>query len=89
MVSGSVIDHIELADNCTVAEIEIPNELTGRTLRNLNLRNQYGLTVMAIKRNNAVNISFSPDEPLKEGDVLVAIGETEGVHKLNAEFEKR
>jgi len=89
LVSGSVIDHIELADNCTVAEIEIPNELTGRTLRNLNLRNQYGLTVMAIKRNNAVNISFSPDEPLKEGDVLVAIGETEGVHKLNAEFEKR
>lgn len=89
LVSGSVIDHIELADNYTVAEIVIPNHIAGRTLRNLNLRNQYSLTVMAIKRNNAVNVSFSPDEPLKEGDVLVAIGETEGVHRLNAAFEKR
>ena len=89
LVSGSVIDHIELADNYTVAEIVIPNRIAGRTLRNLNIRNEYGLTVMAIKRSNKVNVRFSPDEPLLEGDVLVVIGETQGVHRLDAEFEKR
>ncbi len=88
LVSGSVIDHIELADNYTVAEIVIPNRVAGRTLRYLNIRNQYGLTVMAIKRNNRVNVSLSPDEPLEEGDVLVVIGETQGVRGLGAEFEK-
>lgn len=88
LVSGSVIDHIELADNYTVAEIVIPNRIAGRTLRNLNIRNEYGLTVMAIKRSNKVNVRFSPDEPLLEGDVLVVIGETQGVHRLDAEFEK-
>ena len=89
LVSGSVIDHIDLADNYTVAEIVIPDHIAGRTLRYLNMRNQYGLTVMAIKRHNRVNVSFSPDEPLLEGDVLIVIGETEGVHRLNAALEER
>ncbi len=88
LVSGSVIDHIELADDYTVAEIVIPPALAGKTLRNLDMRNRFGLTVMAIKRSGIVNMSHSPDQALHEGDILVAIGPTHGVQRLNEIFER-
>ncbi|MEX0974265.1 MAG: TrkA family potassium uptake protein [Bacillota bacterium] len=88
LVSGSVIDHIELSDDISVVEIVVTGALSGRTLRDLNLRNRMGLTVVAIKRNKNVNVFVSPDEPLHEGDILVAVGPNEGVQKLSKLAER-
>ena len=88
LVSGSVIDHIELSDDVSVIEIVVNRSLSGKTLRDLNLRNRMGLTIVAIKRNNHVNVFVSPDEPLREGDILVAVGPNDGVQKLSKITEK-
>ncbi len=88
LISGSVIDHIELSDDYSVVEIVVTRALAGRTLRDLNLRNRMGLTVVALKREHNVNVFVSPDEPLREGDVLVAVGPMEGVQKLNKMLER-
>jgi trk system potassium uptake protein TrkA len=88
LISGSVIDHIELSPDYSVVEIVVTGALAGRTLRDLNLRNRMGLTVVAIKREEDVNVFVSPDEPLREKDVLVAVGPNEGVQKLNKLIER-
>lgn len=88
LISGSVIDHIELSPDYSVVEIVVTRALAGRTLRDLNLRNRMGLTVVAIKREEDVNVFVSPDEPLREKDVLVAVGPNEGVQKLNKLIER-
>jgi len=88
LVSGSVIDHIELSDDISVIEIVVNKALSGKTLRDLNLRNRMGLTVVAIKRNNHVNVFVSPDEPLRESDILIAVGPNDGVQKLSKLTEK-
>lgn len=88
LVSGSVIDHIELSEDISVVEIVVSKGLSGKTLRDLNLRNRMGLTIVAIKRNHNVNVFVSPDEPLREGDILVAVGPNEGVQKLGKITEK-
>ncbi|QUL98469.1 MAG: TrkA family potassium uptake protein [Candidatus Fermentithermobacillus carboniphilus] len=88
LVSGSVIDYLELSEDYGVVEIAVAGGLVGRTLRNLNLRNRMGLNVMAIKRGDTVNVYVNPDEPLREGDILVAIGPNEGVHRLNQILER-
>lgn len=88
LVSGSVIDYIELSEDYGVIEIAVTGGLVGKTLRNLNLRHRMGFNVMAIKRDTNVSIYVNPDEPLREGDVLVAIGPNEGVHKLNQILER-
>lgn len=88
LVSGSVIDYIELSPEISVVEIEVSRKLSGRTLRDLDLRNRMGLTVVAIKRDDNVNVFVSPDEPLREGDVLVAVGSNEGVKKLETLGER-
>jgi len=88
LISGSVIDYIELSPDYSVVEIVVTDKLAGRTLRELNLRNRMGLTVVAMKREDAVNPYVSPDEPFRQGDVLVAVGPNEGVQKLNKFLER-
>jgi trk system potassium uptake protein TrkA len=88
LISGSIIDHIELSDDYSVIEIVVTAALAGRTLRDLNLRNRMGLTVVALKRNQNVSVFVSPDEPFREGDILVALGPNEGVAKLNKMIER-
>jgi trk system potassium uptake protein TrkA len=52
------------------------------SLRELNIRARYGINVMAIKRDNDIDISPSADNIIEIGDVIVAIGNIEELNKL-------
>lgn len=80
LVSTSILDHIELSRDYSLAEIESPEEWVGKTLKELNMRHKYGINVMALKRNDEINISPSADEKIEKGDIIVAIG---GIEELN------
>ncbi|HHY11267.1 MAG TPA: TrkA family potassium uptake protein [Firmicutes bacterium] len=88
LVSGSVIDYIELSEDYGVIEIAVQGALVGRTLRNLDLRNKMGFNIVAIKRDNQVNMYVNPDEPLHETDVMIAIGPNDGIRRLNEILER-
>lgn len=88
LISGSVIDHIELSPEYSVFEIEVTSALAKRSLRSLNLRHKMGINVVALKRGDHVQVFIDPDEPLKEGDILVAIGPESGVRKLSDVIER-
>lgn len=88
LVSGSVIDYIELSEDYGVIEIGVQGGLAGRTLRGLDLRNKMGFNIVAIKRNNHINMYINPDEPLHEEDVMIAIGPNDGIQRLNEFLER-
>jgi trk system potassium uptake protein len=74
LISTSILDYIELLPDYNIAEIATPEEWNGKTLRELNLRSAYGINVMAIKRENTVNVSPAANDRIELGDILVAIG---------------
>lgn len=80
LVATNILDYIELSPDYSVAEIVSPNDWEGKSLKDLNMRAKYGINVMALKRNNEVNISPSPEDIIYAGDVIVAIG---GIDELN------
>jgi len=88
LVSGSIIDHIDLSPEYSVFEVEVTGKLAGRTLRNLNLRHKMGVNVVALKRQDQVHVSIDPDEPLREGDVLVAVGPQASARRLSEALER-
>jgi len=51
-------------------------------LGELNIRAEYGINVMAIKRNNDIDVSPSADNIVELGDIIVAIGNIEELNKL-------
>lgn len=82
LVSSNILEYIELSSDYSIAEFVCPKEWLGKTLVEINVRSKYGINIMAIKRNNDIDVSPSANEKIQEGDVIVAIGSIEDLNKL-------
>ncbi|MCX7883686.1 MAG: TrkA family potassium uptake protein [Caloramator sp.] len=82
LCASNILDYIELSPDYSIMEIEAISEWEEKSLRELSMRSRYGINVMAIKRNNDINISPTADDVIKHGDVLVVIGGTEELKVL-------
>lgn len=82
LVSSNILDYIELSQDYSIAEISSPEEWNGKTLQELDMRSKYGINIMALKRDNEVNISPSAEDVISKGDVIVAIGGTQELNEL-------
>lgn len=85
LASSNVLDHIELSPEFSILEIVAPEVLVGQTLRKYDLRAKFGITILALKRGTEILVSPSPDAPIIEGDILVAIGENKRLRSLERE----
>jgi trk system potassium uptake protein len=77
LCSSNILDYIELSPDYSIMEVTAIEEWQGKTLKELNMRSKYGINVMAVKRDNDINISPKADDVIRSGDVLVVIGGTE------------
>ena len=59
-------DWINLSNDYSMVEMAIPSAWVGKTLRELDLRNKYGMNIAGIRINNHMNLQFSPDEKLQK-----------------------
>ncbi|AOR23972.1 potassium channel family protein [Clostridium taeniosporum] len=82
LVSSSILDYIELSSDYSIMEIQALDEWNGKSLREIKLRSQYGINVMAIKTGEDINISPSADHIVNSNDIIVAIGSAEDLSKL-------
>lgn len=82
LVSTNVLDYIELSPNLSLVEVAAPKNLQGRSLAEANLRAQYGVNVVAIKRGEQIIVPPLPGEKIDEHDILIVVGSTAGVQKL-------
>lgn len=85
LASSKVLDHIEISPDYSIMEVVAPDSLVDKPLKESGLRENYGVTVMALKRGKQLIVSPSPDEFLLKNDILVVIGENENLHKLERE----
>ena len=85
LVTSNVLDYIELTKGCNVVEIEALKQWINKTLRELRLSNRYGINVIAIKHKDGLNISPYADDVVKEGDILIFIGDNDSFRKLEDE----
>lgn len=76
LCSSNILDYIELSPDFSIAEIVTPKEWEGHSLKDLDLRVRYSINVVAIKRDDNIEVSPSADEIIQEGDIIVAIGGT-------------
>jgi trk system potassium uptake protein TrkA len=77
MASPGVRDYVDLGGDEALIESEVPEEWVGKSLADLHLSRQSGLTVLAIKPKGGPGTIPSGDTVFREGDVLV-VGGTKG-----------
>ena len=89
LVSASILDYIELSPDYSIMEMKALEEWNGKNLTELNLRSRYGINVMAIKKDDDINISPSADEVISSDDIIVAIGSAEDLAKIEEIMAKQ
>jgi len=82
LLSPNVMNFIELSQDYNLEEIKIPSSMSGRSLRDLDLRAKYNLSVIAVVNKGQIVISPSPDQVINKDDFLVVIGKREELSKF-------
>jgi len=82
----NVLEYLPLISGFGIQEIAPPEKFIGKNLRDLDLRNKYGIQVIAIKELIPEKTTFVPnaDFVLKDSDILVIMGEDKQLEKINA-----
>ena len=82
LITPNIKDYVELEPDYNIMEIEALPEFVDKSLSELDLRNKYGINVLAIKRDNSFNISPQAKDVIKKDDLLIVIGETKIITEL-------
>ncbi|MBU5440244.1 TrkA family potassium uptake protein [Tissierella sp. MSJ-40] len=82
LVSTNILDFIELSPDYSILEITAIEEWENKSLEQLRLPTKYGINVMAIKRENTINVSPNGEFIISKGDILVVIGSTLDIKKI-------
>ncbi len=83
MVISGLVEEIPFAEGYSIVELEVPGHLVGKTLRESDLRNRFGITVLAVKRGGEVIVNPKAGEMLKEGDTILILGREERIMQLS------
>lgn len=84
LLIGGMLEEIPFAPGYSIFEIKAPEKITGRTLKELDLRKRYGITVLAIKRGDEVIVNPSAKDRVLSEDVLLVLGSEENVTNLSS-----
>jgi trk system potassium uptake protein len=85
LASKAILKHVRLGLGYSLHEIGVPNVWQGKTLRELNLRNEYNVTVVATHdiKNDFMHLPPNPDAPLKENMGLLLAGKDDELARLS------
>ena len=80
--SYNVLDYIELSSEYGIVEVPAPKSWVGKSLKELNVRAKLGLNILAVKQGQTINVSPAADYAVGEADVLVVLGDTGALEKV-------
>ncbi|KTF04278.1 MULTISPECIES: potassium channel family protein [Trueperella] len=75
MLSGRMLDYIEMEDQFTIVKMVPPRDLVGFSLAESNVRERFGVTVIGVKSPGQPFEYASPETTIGNGDVLIVSGE--------------
>jgi trk system potassium uptake protein TrkA len=86
LTSPNIMECLPLMSGVSIQEIAPPDKFIGKSLRELDLRNKFGIQVIAIRELVPERTVYVPkaDFVLKDSDVLIVMGDEKKLEKLTA-----
>jgi len=102
LTSQHIFNYTEISKEHSLVEITVPSFFVGKTLKDLDVRNKYHISIIAIKRSEATvdefgnnvlleetNVIPSGNDVLKETDRILIVGKNNDVDRLIKMSEKQ
>lgn len=82
MLSNTVLDYLELSDEHSIMEIKANDAIAGHSIMDLDIRAQYGINIVGIKRGNDIIVSPQASEKILLGDIMLVIGADADINRF-------
>lgn len=82
LVSPNLLDYIELSKQYTIAELAVPQCLSGKSLDEVNPRGRFGCSIVAINKPHGIIIAPLAKDMLAKDDVMVVIGTNQQIEQF-------
>lgn len=82
--SSNVLNFIELSDEASIVEVSVPADWVGKTIREIDVRNTYGVNVIALRRGEKQKFVIAPggDATLAADDAIVVLGLDKNINAI-------
>ena len=82
--TSQALDFVQLSEKINISKFALPAQAVGQTVVEVNLRNRFGLNIIAVENGGVVEEAVRPDYIFRTGDILYLSGSKEGFNKLAA-----
>ena len=86
--ADNIFDYIQLTPEYSIFEIPCCEKWVGKTVVEVDVRNKYSITIIAVERDNTLQIAPGADYVFKASDRLVVLGKATDVFKLGGKAKK-
>ena len=85
--ANHVFDYIAINSEYSIFEIPVASEWVGKTIKEVNFRARYKVSILGIKKNDATKLMPMADHEFDAKEHLMVIGQIEDVKRLLKNFE--
>ncbi len=85
LVAQNFLDYIELSSEYGIVEMEPLEGMIGEQLKNIDLRNKTGISIISIKKKDKIITAPGGKDLVEKDDVLVAIGAYKDFERLQSD----
>jgi len=82
LVSHNFVEQINISPDYSIIELIVPQTFINKNLNQINLRQQMGVNVLAIRRGDNIIVLPEPVESLQSQDIMVVLGRNTDLEKL-------
>lgn len=79
--ANHILDYIELDDEYAIFEMAVPEAWIDRTVGEINIRQKYNITIMALKRDGKVDMNITSNTCFHQQDGMLVLGKNKDLHK--------
>ncbi|CAN5182185.1 TrkA family potassium uptake protein [soil metagenome] len=84
LVSGKMLDYIEVEDGFTIVKMRPPRETQGFTIAQSKIRERYGVTVIGVKSPGLDFVYATPETRISANDLLIVSGHADLLERFSA-----
>jgi len=82
LTKPEILARFDLDPDNSIVEVLVPRQFDGKTIAELQLRNRYGVTAIALSDGDKFDINPGPNQPLREGTAMVVVGANRDIQRL-------
>lgn len=77
--NSRIVSFFELSEKLDISQLKLPDKCIGKSIRELDIRKQFGLNIIAVQHIGEFQLEVTPEYVLSKDDTVVVIGSRENI----------